>query len=345
MQLVTSAQVLQLLTTEGPEPKVFGVVYQQQLQEESEALSKEKTALASAVILTTGGYAFDRSDTSLLKEFAPGLLELPTTSGALALGEGVRLGRAIDAELVDMDQVQVHPTGLVDLKDPSQLTKFLAPEALRGSGAILVDGKGNRFANELGTRDYLTNQIFEHCGTLPNSAGQQIAYLILTEDGAEKFGKGTLGFYQMKGLVERVNDCVGASDKFGFDLTSLQQTFASYSQSAKKGGDQFGKTVFPVQSFSENETLYIAAITPCIHYTMGGLKIDPKTASVQTRTSQGFQNIKGLFAAGEVTGGVHGANRLGGNSLLECVVFGRLAGQQAMSLQMAQNKRIKAEEL
>ncbi|CAN0581851.1 unnamed protein product, partial [Ectocarpus sp. 12 AP-2014] len=107
------------------------------------------------------GYAYDRSEGSLLSEFAPERLHLATTSGPQATGDGVRLGQAAGAGLVDMDQVQVHPTSLVDPKDPTNLSKFLAPESMRGSGGILLDAEGKRFANELTTRSVLTDAIFE----------------------------------------------------------------------------------------------------------------------------------------------------------------------------------------
>uniref|UniRef100_A0A8R1DGM9 FAD_binding_2 domain-containing protein n=1 Tax=Caenorhabditis japonica TaxID=281687 RepID=A0A8R1DGM9_CAEJA len=89
-----------------------------------------------------------------------------------------------------------------------------------------------------------------------------------------------------------------------------------------EGEDTFGKKVFPVAAISANEPIYAAIVTPAIHYTMGGLKIDENAQVLDEQD----QPIPGLFAAGEVTGGVHGSNRLAGNSLLECVVFGRIAG-------------------
>lgn len=105
----------------------------------------------------------------------------------------------------------------------------------------------------------------------------------------------------------------------------LSQTLEKYNQIAMENSaqpDEFGKSIFPT-TFNINETLHVAQITPSIHYTMGGIRIN-KNAQVLNEKNE---PIEGLFAAGEVTGGVHGKNRLAGNSLLECVVFGRIAGR------------------
>ncbi|RKP18852.1 FAD/NAD(P)-binding domain-containing protein, partial [Rozella allomycis CSF55] len=115
---------------------------------------------ADSFVLTTGGFSADKSyNDSLLKEFAPNLLSLATTNGKWATGDGVKIARKIGVSLVDMDKVQVHPTGFVSLEDPENHQKFLAPEALRGHGGILVNSFGNRFCNELGLRDEVTGSI------------------------------------------------------------------------------------------------------------------------------------------------------------------------------------------
>jgi FAD-dependent fumarate reductase len=105
---------------------------------------------------------------------------------------------------------------------------------------------------------------------------------------------------------------------------NIIETFSSYAECAKKKLDGFGKTTFPV-TFSVDELLYVMTVTPCVHYTMGGVKFD-----CEARVLRADGPIKNLFAAGEVTGGLHGENRLCGNSLLECVVFGRIAGKNAV---------------
>ncbi|OMJ27566.1 Fumarate reductase 2, partial [Smittium culicis] len=119
---------------------------------------------SDAVVLATGGFAGEGGiSPPLLKKYAPDLVGLPSTNGNFATGDGVLLGEEIGAKLVDMDKVQVHPTGFVKLADPSNLTKFLAAEALRGEGGILINGLGKRFVNELDTRDAVTDSIVANC--------------------------------------------------------------------------------------------------------------------------------------------------------------------------------------
>lgn len=111
----------------------------------------------------------------------------------------------------------------------------------------------------------------------------------------------------------------------GVNAANVREAFANYAAASEAKKDEFGKTVFYVQ-FNPDEPLYFSTVTPSIHYTMGGLEIDEEARVLRQVDGQ---PIPGLFAAGEVTGGVHGDNRLGGNSLLECVVFGRIAALNA----------------
>lgn len=343
ISVMTNAHVTSLTTDDAG--KVTGVRYRQGGEGEDIDLP------AAAVVLTTGGYAYDRSEGSLLSEFAPERLHLATTSGPQATGDGVRLGQAAGATLVDMDQVQIHPTSLVDPEDQTNLSKFLAPEAMRGSGGILVDAEGRRFANELTTRSVLTDAIFK--AGAPIKGGKKVedtegiaptvAYLLLDQEAADAFGPGVLGFYMSKGLVRRAENAAEAAQMMRHDDASvLTATLEAYTEAANgKRADDFGKTVFPSKEFLATEPLYIAIITPAIHYTMGGVRIDSEGRALGELAGDGgdASPIPGLFAAGEVTGGVHGVNRLAGNSLLECVVIGRLAGQHAGAEAVAKAKR------
>jgi len=114
------------------------------------------------VILATGGYAADFTDDSLLKKHRPELWDLPTTNGEHCTGDGHKLALAIGANAVDLEKVQVHPTGLVDPKEPDAKVKFLAAEALRGVGGLLLDNTGSRFVDELQHRDFVTGKIWEN---------------------------------------------------------------------------------------------------------------------------------------------------------------------------------------
>jgi len=283
-------------------------------------------SLFGTVVLAAGGYANDHQDRSLLDRFTPELAKLPTTNGPFATGDVIKalLQQDLGAQTTLMDKVQIHPTGFLEVKQPNFHTKFLAPEALRGCGAILLCG-GKRFANELGRRDYLTKEVFEHCTPLQGNPEFPIAAaMLLTQEAVDKYGASSMGFYKFKGLVEDVETLENAATKMGVDAAVLRQTLAEYNRSAEKGVDEFGKTVFPVR-FPEDAHFYLAFTTPTLHYCMGGLAINEHAEVLR----EDDVPIPGLFGAGEVTGGVHGNNRLGGNSLLECVVFGRLAGRHA----------------
>lgn len=114
------------------------------------------------VILATGGYAADFTQNSLLKKYRPEFYDLPTTNGEHCTGDGHKLALEIGANAVDLEKVQVHPTGLVDPNDPQAKVKFLAAEALRGVGGLLLDNEGKRFVDELQHRDYVTGKMWEN---------------------------------------------------------------------------------------------------------------------------------------------------------------------------------------
>ncbi|KAK9728036.1 hypothetical protein K7432_001352 [Basidiobolus ranarum] len=339
MRILTSTTVLQLLTSnKNLKEKVAGVSIVRTVNGKKEY----EELLSDAVILTTGGFGasalIDDVSKSLIREYAPHVVGLPTTNGPWAQGDGVRLAHdpKVGAVLIHMDQVQVHPTGFVDLSDPSNPTKFLAPEALRGHGGVLINGKGNRFANELGPRDYVTQQIFDFCSSEsnglvhPKALAQPLSlkaacYLILPEASVKLFDPSTIKFYMGKGLMHQASNFPELADQLNLTQEELLKTLTDYDASLHGNHlDPFGKTVFP-SSFLDSEPFYYAVITPSIHYTMGGVQIN---SNGQVLRSNGHF-IPGLFAAGEVTGGVHGKNRLAGNSLLECVVYGRISGASA----------------
>src|SRR6201999_3431758 len=116
------------------------------------------------VILATGGYAADFTSSSLLKQHRPDLWDLPTTNGDHCTGDGQKMAMKAGAKGIDLEKVQVHPTGLVDPNEPEAKVKFLAAEALRGVGGLLLDGEGKRFVDELQHRDYVTGKIWEQKG-------------------------------------------------------------------------------------------------------------------------------------------------------------------------------------
>ena len=322
INVVTNSYITSLITHNEDSPKARKGVRQYIVGVTGQfAEGGEQTMLrivTPAVIIATGGYAHDRTADSLLARYVPHIKDLPTTTSIHSQGDGIKMAVKIGAALVDMEHVQVHPTGLVDPKNPWETTKFLGPELLRGVGGILLDCRGNRFCNELGLRNYITEQIFTHCPKSPQSQ----AYLVLNLEAKEAFGP-TLGFYQAKGFINLMGNGSLVAEDCQFPAENFRQTLLDYKKSAEAGQDQFGKTRFPTV-FEWEQPFLVAKITPVLHYTMGGLKIN-RWAQV---LNQAKEVIQGLYAAGEVTGGVHGNNRLVGNGLLDNIVFGREAGRQ-----------------
>jgi flavocytochrome c len=328
--IVTDARVTALIFDE--KNGVTGVRYATTKSVNSTCQSKldarrqelvEKCMYADAIILATGGFCGDVVPGSMLAQYRPDLLYLATTNGGFANGDGIMLAHNIGAQLVDMDKIQIHPTGFVNPRDPFNKHKFLAPESLRASGGILINHTGRRFVNELDTRDIVTQAILANCVPYQKPEGPLTAYLVLNEAGAQLFQKRVLEFYMRYGLIQRFDSAKSFARTAGFDEGTFVKTLESYAAAARVGNDEFGKVTFPI-TISADEPVYSMLITPCLHYCMGGIVFD-ECARVIGRDGP----IAHLFAAGEVTGGLHGANRLAGNSLLECVVFGRIAGRNA----------------
>jgi succinate dehydrogenase/fumarate reductase flavoprotein subunit len=198
----------------------------------------------------------------------------------------------------------VHPTGFVDPSDPDAGTKFLAPEKLRGVGGVLLAAAGQRFTDELATRNAVSAAIAE----LPGRR----AFLLLGADSAAQFGP-ALGFYVSKGLMKQVQGWQEAAAAMGLPANdTLAAELRGYNEAAAAGTDAFGKSVFPAAIDLEG-AMYLGQVEPVVHYTMGGTRIDPEGHVLRPDSTP----LPGLFAAGEVAGGVHGRNRLGGNSLAE----------------------------
>merc|ERR1712232_15022 len=309
----------------------IGLVYEKGGKEEKEY---------GPVILASGGFGADFTQNSLLAQHRPDLMHLPTTNGEHCTGDGIKMGEAIGGKSIDLEWVRVHPTGLVKPDDPDAKIKFLAAEALRGVGGLVLDANGKRFANELGRRDYVTGEMWKNkppfrlC--LNKAASDEIIWHC-----KHYTGRGVMKFYANGGdlakdmgiplstLVEEHDQHFDASKKTEKDPDGGQWPAypSGKSWDARSGptgsGKKFYHNVIPGSAVATQE-FYVAIITPVIHYCMGGLEV---TADAEVYGKSGV--IPGLYAAGEIAGGVHGNNRLGGNSLLDCVVYGRVAGKAA----------------
>ena len=279
-------------------------------------------------ILATGGFASDRSKGSYLDKYRPELMAMPATAGDFSTGDGVGLATNLGAGVVGMDKVQLHPTGWVDPKDPQSKTKTLAAELMRGVGGLLINSEGNRFVNEVSTRSNVTHHMLMHDPVYKSKDVWDIDrevptfWLVLSEEAAD-IGRKHVELYTHKGLMKEVQGLKGVAKEMGVSEKSVKRTYDAYAKSAKAGEDEFGKTVFRgLPKNTKTGKFYMGKITSVLHYCMGGITIDEDGRVLE----EGGTAIGGLWAAGGVTGGVHGDNRLGGNSLLECTVFGKKVG-------------------
>jgi len=330
-RIITKARAHKLLMNES-KGACIGLIYEKSGKDESEY---------GPVILASGGFGADFTQNSLLAQYRPDLMHLPTTNGEHCTGDGIKMGEEVGGKTIDLEWVQVHPTGLVKPDDPDAKIKFLAAEALRGVGGLVLDANGKRFANELGRRDYVTGEMWKNkppfrlC--LNKAAADEISWHC-----KHYTGRGVMKFYE-SGMA--------LAKDMGVDIGVLEETHRIHCEAAKNtekdpdggswpaypsgkswdepsgktgSGKKFYHNVLSPEKV-KTESFYVAIITPVIHYCMGGLEIDVDSAVYDTNEKV----IPGLYAAGEVAGGVHGNNRLGGNSLLDCVVFGRVAAKAA----------------
>merc|ERR1711939_832141 len=260
------------------------------------------------------------SETSLLKKWRPDTFDLSTTNGAHATGDGHKMLMNIGANGIDMESVQVHPTGLVDPKDPTAKTKFLAAEALRGEGGLLLNSKGQRFTDELEHRDYVSGKMWEE-----KKKDLWPIRLVLNSKASNVLDFHTR-HYSGRGLMKKMTGKALAKD-IGCSEQELSKTFEDYNRYAKgEAKDPFGKKYYHNFPVEINDAFHVALMEPVLHFTMGGIEIDDQARCLNGDSKQPFD---GLFVCGELAGGVHGANRLGGSSLLGCVVYGRVAGDSA----------------
>lgn len=262
------------------------------------------TINAGAVVLASGGFA---ASEEMYTKYQPSLKGFVTTNAPGMTGDGIVMAEEVGAATVDMEQIQIHPT-------VEQSTSALITEGLRGDGAILVNAEGKRFIDELETRDVVSAAELEQTGGY--------AFLLFDQDLRDRVS--AVNSYVNKGLTVQGDTVEELAAAMGVDAAALKETVDGWNAAIEAGKDEaFGRTSleYPVVA----APFYAVKVAPGVHHTMGGVKIDPETQVIDVNGSV----IPGLYAAGEVTGGVHGANRLGGNAVADVIVFGRIAGENA----------------
>ena len=262
------------------------------------------TVNAKAVVLASGGFG---ANLDMVVKYKPELKGFMTTNAPGIQGQGIEMAQAIGAATVDMDQIQIHPTVEAN-------TAALITEGLRGDGAILINEEGQRFIDEVGTRDVVSAAEIAQTGS----------YSWLVVDQAMVDASSVIQGYIKKGYTVTGETYEELGKAMGVDEAAFAETMEKWNGYVEAKNDpDFGRTSFanPLNT----APYYAVKVTAGVHHTMGGLKINANTEVLNEKG----EVIPGLFAAGEVTGGVHGANRLGGNAVADFTVFGRIAGAAA----------------
>jgi len=265
------------------------------------------TINAKSVVIATGGFG---ANSEMVEKYKADLKGFATTNAEGAQGQGIDMATAVGAATVDMDQIQIHPT--VHIEEDGNA--HLITEGLRGDGAILVNAEGKRFYDEVSTRDKVSAAII--------AQPEKSAWLVVDQSMVDK--SAVIAGYIKSGYTVTGATYEELAKAMGVDEATFVSTMNTWNQAVEAKSDaEFNRTSFanPLTA----APYYAIKITPAVHHTMGGIVINPKAEVLNEKG----EVISGLFAAGEVTGGVHGANRLGGNAVADFVVFGRIAGQSA----------------
>ncbi|UUE10563.1 flavocytochrome c [Dickeya zeae] len=267
--------------------------------------NEQLTIATKGVIVATGGFSANRD---MVLKYRPDLDGFVTTNHSGATGCGIAILEKVGADTVDLGEIQIHPT-------VEQNTSYLISESIRGGGAILVNQQGQRFFNEMETRDKVSASIIG----LP----EKYAYIVFDEQVRAK--NKAADEYLSRGFVVSAASPRELADKLAIDADALQTTLERYNQFVEKQhDDDFGRQTALRHPLNQGP-FYAIRIAPGVHHTMGGVVINTDTAVLDRKK----RVIRGAFAAGEVVGGIHGGNRIGGNAIADIIVFGIQAGRNA----------------
>ncbi len=295
IEIRTSNKVCGLLSTDGT---VTGVKVQN-------ADGSIYTLKSKAVIIATGGFG---ANLEMVTRLQPKLRGFATLNHPGATGDAFDWVTPLGGATIQMEYIQIHPTA-------EATNHILISEAVRGNGAILLNQAGNRFCNEMDTRDVVSAAI------LSQPSGEAFLFF----DEAVRKSLASIETYASQHLLIAGNTIAELASNTGIPEENLTKSLERYNTQQKAGVDEdFGRSATGMIAL-ETAPFYVVRVKPAIHHTMGGLSVNTET---QVLTSDG-KPIPGLYAAGEVTGGLHGANRLGGNGVGDIVVNGRLAGLAA----------------
>ncbi|MDF2820888.1 MAG: flavocytochrome c [Clostridiales bacterium] len=295
IEVMLNTKATEILTDNG---RAIGI--------KAESTNTNYTINAKAVIIATGGFG---ANEELYTKYKPELKGYVSTNTPGATGDGIVMAEMIGANLVDIDQIQVHPT-------VEQTTSIMITESVRGGGAILVNQEGKRFVDELLTRDVVSDAVI----------AQEGSYSYIIFDQLLRDNLSAIEKYVENNITEQGETIEELAGKINMDPKILAETLKTWNEAVASQNDAEFKRTTGMDNNISVGPYYAIKIAPGVHYTMGGVEINTKSEVISTKGVA----IPGLFAAGEVTGGIHGANRIGGNAVAEIVVFGRVAAASAI---------------
>ncbi|WP_312711921.1 flavocytochrome c [Proteiniclasticum ruminis] len=270
----------------------------------------------NGVIVATGGFGANVEMRDQYNTIWPKLTNIKTTNHRGATGDGIIMAEKVNASIVQMENIQLLPMG-----DP--VTGSLSGNIEQGvENRIFVNAEGNRFVDEGARRDVMTKALMEQTDSMMWVIVDQHSYP--TGDTVNNFNE-TIDSLVKEGRAYKADTLEDLAKQIGVEPENLVKAVEAFNASVDGAEDEFGRTLF--MDKLDTAPFYAGKRVPTVHHTMGGIKITPETRVVD----QNGEIIKGLFAAGEVTGGIHGSNRLGGNALADVHTFGRIAGATAAS--------------
>ncbi|WP_242693929.1 flavocytochrome c [Proteiniclasticum aestuarii] len=305
IEILTETEAKELVVSE--DGRVTGFI--------AESKNGKVTVNASkGVIVATGGFGANVEMRDQYNTIWPALTNIKTTNHKGATGDGIVMAEKINASIVQMENIQLLPMG-----DPE--TGSLSGNIEQGvENRIFVNSDGNRFVDEGERRDVMTNALMEQEDSMMWVIVDQHSYP--TGDTVNNFNESIDSLVE-QGRAFKADTLEELAQQIGVSPENLVKSVEAFNAAVDGATDEFGRTLFMHKI--DTAPFYAGKRVPTVHHTMGGIKITPETRVVDVNGVV----IPGLFAAGEVTGGIHGANRLGGNALTDVNTFGRIAGAQA----------------
>lgn len=273
---------------------------------------------SNGVIIATGGFGANVDMRQQYNIAWPTLdNSIPTTNSPAITGDGISMASSIGANLVGMENIQLYP-----VNNPATGNYYYIDYARLNSTALLVNKEGNRFVNEKGTRDVISDATLKQTDSMvyeivdANVVAEQKLYEKYNAEIEQCLKQGVLAI----GTIEEI------CEHFDIPVDSVKETISHYNSMVDEGKDKdFGRT----DNFNKigDGPYFMFSSVVSVHHTMGGVEIDEFARVIDTNGNP----ILGLYAAGEVTGGIHGGNRLGSVAVPDTAIFGKIAAKSCVT--------------